>query len=162
MSIPLSLDLSEFIRADSDSRETTDGAATRSSSTSSSNRVERIATGLPESNLATTCSGDNMPRGNQRHSSSYELSSVVVHTGRLGAGHYYCLARLDNSSSCSAGSSSAGCGESRWVKLDDHRVSAIDEQRVLELARGGPSLLDPSASSNAYLLFYTRTSRPGK
>lgn len=155
MSIPLSLDLSEFIRADSDSRETTDGAAKRSSSTSSSNRVERIATGLPESNLATTCSGDNMPRGNMRHSSSYELSSVVVHTGRLGAGHYYCLARLDNSSS-------AGCGESRWVKLDDHRVSAIDEQRVLELARGGPSLLDPSASSNAYLLFYTRTSRPSK
>jgi ubiquitin C-terminal hydrolase len=82
-------------------------------------------------------------------SDEYELSAVVVHAGRLDAGHYFCLARQEVE---------GGDGDSRrvrWVKFNDHVVREVSEEEVLQEARGLQSA-DGSVSSNAYLLFYSR------
>lgn len=54
----------------------------------------------------------------------YDLSSVVVHVGKIDAGHYICYCRRDD----------------QWFKFDDSKVTLASEAQVL--------------SSEAYLLFY--------
>ena len=54
----------------------------------------------------------------------YDLATVVVHVGKMDAGHYLCYCRRDD----------------QWFKFDDSKVTLADERHVLE--------------ADAYLLFY--------
>ena len=54
----------------------------------------------------------------------YDLSCVVVHLGKIDAGHYICYCRRDD----------------QWFKFDDSKVTLAEERQVLE--------------ADAYLLFY--------
>ena len=55
----------------------------------------------------------------------YDLTSVIVHIGKMDAGHYICYCRRDD----------------QWFKFDDNKVTLAAEAQVLDA--------DP------YLLFYT-------
>lgn len=54
----------------------------------------------------------------------YDLSTVVVHIGKIDSGHYVCYCRRDE----------------QWFKFDDNKVTLAPETQVLE--------------QDAYLLFY--------
>ena len=54
----------------------------------------------------------------------YDLSTVVVHVGKIDAGHYICYCRRDD----------------QWFKFDDSKVTLATETQVL--------------NADAYLLFY--------
>ena len=54
----------------------------------------------------------------------YDLSTVVVHVGKMDAGHYLCFCRRDD----------------QWFRFDDSKVTLADEKQVL--------------AADAYLLFY--------
>ena len=54
----------------------------------------------------------------------YDLSTVVVHIGKMDAGHYLCYCRHDD----------------QWFKFNDSKVTLATEQQVL--------------NADAYLLFY--------
>ena len=54
----------------------------------------------------------------------YDLSTVVVHVGKIDAGHYLCYCKRDE----------------QWFKFDDSKVTLADERQVL--------------NADAYLLFY--------
>ena len=54
----------------------------------------------------------------------YDLSTVVVHVGKLDAGHYICYAKRDD----------------QWFKFDDSKVTLASETQVL--------------NADAYMLFY--------
>ena len=54
----------------------------------------------------------------------YDLSTVVVHIGKMDSGHYLCYCRHDD----------------QWFKFDDSKVTLATEQQVLD--------------AEAYLLFY--------
>ena len=54
----------------------------------------------------------------------YDLATVVVHVGKMDAGHYLCYCRRDD----------------QWFRFDDSKVTLADERHVLE--------------ADAYLLFY--------
>lgn len=54
----------------------------------------------------------------------YDLSTVVVHMGKMDAGHYVCYCRRDDT----------------WFKFDDSKVTLATEAQVL--------------NADAYLLFY--------
>ena len=54
----------------------------------------------------------------------YDLSTVVVHVGKMDAGHYICFCRRDD----------------QWFKFDDSKVTLATESQVLD--------------ADAYLLFY--------
>ena len=60
----------------------------------------------------------------------YDLSSVVVHLGKIDAGHYICYCQRDG----------------QWFKFDDSKVTVASEKVVLE--------------AEAYLLFYVIRSLP--
>jgi hypothetical protein len=149
LKVPLAIDLRPFVHEED---------AGFSAETSGSNRSgDRLSSGVQERDAAGSSTAE------------YELTAVVVHTGRLDQGHYYCLARLPSPVSnprSGAASPVQSCykgdmpektgGSSKWVKLDDHRVSELTEAEVLALAEGTASERDPGISSNAYMLFYTR------
>ena len=59
-----------------------------------------------------------------RSSGWYDLSTVVVHIGKMDSGHYLCYCRHDD----------------QWFKFDDSKVTLAAEQQVL--------------NADAYLLFY--------
>ena len=54
----------------------------------------------------------------------YDLSTVVMHVGKMDAGHYLCYCRRDD----------------QWFKFDDSKVTLADESTVLH--------------ADAYMLFY--------
>ena len=54
----------------------------------------------------------------------FDLSAVIVHKGKIDAGHYICYCREGND----------------WFMFDDSKVVLVSESEVLE--------------ANAYLLFY--------
>jgi ubiquitin carboxyl-terminal hydrolase 22/27/51 len=54
----------------------------------------------------------------------YDLSTVVVHMGKIDAGHYICYCKRDN----------------QWFKFDDSKVTLATEVQVM--------------NADAYLLFY--------
>ncbi|MED6161068.1 hypothetical protein PIB30_057290 [Stylosanthes scabra] len=62
----------------------------------------------------------------------YDLYAVVVHSGKLSSGHYYCYVRTD---------------ENNWHKLDDLQVSGVNEEEALD-------------NELAYLLFYAQHGTP--
>ena len=62
----------------------------------------------------------------------YDLSTVVVHVGKIDAGHYICYCRRDDS----------------WFKFDDSKVTLATEAQVLAV--------------DAYLLFYVARSLGGE
>eukprot|EP01084_Bolivina_argentea_P160218 279017_1 len=55
----------------------------------------------------------------------YSLRSIVMHQGRLEKGHYYTYVRRKRQDN-----------EIRWYKLDDNRVSSVEESEVLDDAFG--------------------------
>jgi ubiquitin carboxyl-terminal hydrolase 22/27/51 len=59
------------------------------------------------------------------NSLTYELSSVIVHKGKIDSGHYVSYSREGND----------------WFLFDDSKVVLVSEAEVLD--------------ANAYLLFYT-------
>ena len=61
----------------------------------------------------------------------YDLSSVVVHMGKMDAGHYICYCQRDG----------------QWFKFDDSKVTVASEKTVLD--------------ADAYLLFYLIRSLSG-
>jgi hypothetical protein len=84
----------------------------------------------------------------------YTLSAVVVHEGSLEYGHYWAFVKIK------------GAGHAQWVRCNDQEVVPVDEQVVLQAARGEATLAAGKArlhramgsdafSTNAYLLFYT-------
>lgn len=76
-------------------------------------------------------------------SSSYLLSSVVVHEGSAGFGHYVCYARPDPKKHPNG-----------WLKLNDSAVSDITAREVFSSSFGNKN--QDKYSKNAYMLFYTR------
>jgi ubiquitin C-terminal hydrolase len=79
----------------------------------------------------------------KKSSSSYLLSSVVVHEGSAGYGHYICYARPDPKKYPNG-----------WLKLNDNAVSDISAKDVFETSFGTKN--PDKYSKNAYMLFYTR------
>ena len=80
---------------------------------------------------------------------SYELKSVIIHTGTPEFGHYIALARPHPQ-----------INPDTWIKLDDSRVTSISYQQMCEIAFGGTSYVLPgvpdNASTNAYMLLYEK------
>lgn len=97
-------------------------------------------------------------------SCAYELNSVVVHEGSLNLGHYICLAKTQHERDCTAmhceieGICDMRGKGSQWYMLNDHIVSKISEQEVLDMARGEKfqSADSCATSTNAYMVFYTK------
>ena len=76
-------------------------------------------------------------------STSYLLSSVVVHEGSAGFGHYVCYARPDPKKHPNG-----------WLKLNDNAVSDVSAKDVFQTSFGTKN--PDKYSKNAYMLFYTR------
>lgn len=70
------------------------------------------------------------PPRSERSPGWYDLSSVVVHVGKMDSGHYLCYCKRD--------------GE--WFKFDDSKVTVASEATVL--------------NADAYLLFYVIRNLP--
>lgn len=86
-----------------------------------------------------------LPRASAEDKTSqapYELAAIVVHEGTATRGHYTCFARPDLARAPEA-----------WVRLNDHAVSRVSQETVLEESFGDSDVRGP-ASKNAYLLFY--------
>jgi ubiquitin C-terminal hydrolase len=119
-------------------------------------RADSIAAGLDsvaERSLSSEQDGYAGAPGTPSRGDEYELTAVVVHAGRLDAGHYYCLARHEvGDADTDAGNADQ---RARWVRINDHAVREASVEEVLQEARGAQAA-DNSVSSNAYLLFYTR------
>jgi ubiquitin C-terminal hydrolase len=149
--VPLTLDLSEFCHRDGHHQYRRHGASIDAPGVS---RADSIAAGLDgtavEGSLSSEQDCSVGPSVAPARGDEYELSAVVVHAGRLDAGHYYCLARHEVE-----GGSDGDSRRVRWVRFNDYVVREVSEEEVLQEARGLQSV-DGSVSSNAYLLFYTR------
>ena len=122
---------------------------------SGEDRVAQLAKGIDEKELNTfkgTVYGG-------AEDTKYELTAVVIHVGTLDSGHYYCLKRVKNcTQSTSSASSTPSACKDRWVMCNDEKVLEISEEEALAQAKGNIHPFEPSVSSNAYMLFYTRVS----
>ena len=87
--------------------------------------------GLNGSESNDLLNGSVPPPLSTRSPGWYDLSTVVVHTGKIDGGHYYCYARRDD----------------QWFKFDDSKVTLASEAQVLE--------------AEAYMLFYVVRSLGG-
>ena len=145
MDIPLLLDLTNVTIGISKTAE------------SGEDRVAQLAKGIDEKELNTfkgTVYGGSKD-------AKYELTAVVIHLGTLESGHYYCLKRVKNDSQLASSASSKSratpsASKDRWVMCNDEEVLDISEEEALAQAKGKIHPFDPSVSSNAYMLFYTR------
>lgn len=69
-------------------------------------------------------------------SHEYHLSAVVMHVGGPAAGHYYAYVRAPSEVKVALkGKETKKC--TKWVKLDDQRVTEVSEAEVLRDAFGG-------------------------
>ena len=102
--------------------------------------VPKIDTSSPE--IGTNSNNDSLKN---KDKADYQLSSVVVHEGSAGFGHYICYARPDPKKT-----------PEKWLKLNDQIVSESNFKEVCEVAFG--SNKSEKFSRNAYLLFYSRNS----
>lgn len=97
----------------------------------------------------TSLSGDSSNVESTDPNMSYELKSVIIHTGTPEFGHYIALARPQPASNPDS-----------WIKLDDNRVTEISYQQMCEIAFGGTAYMLPGvpdhASTNAYMLLYEK------
>jgi len=98
---------------------------------------------------------DDSPEKNRDH--TYELFSVLVHSGDLSGGHYYAFMRPE-------------AGSDQWYKFDDERVYKVKERDAVEENYGGTTddkkskyfWLNSSGHNlykkftNAYMLLYIR------
>eukprot|EP01065_Artemidia_motanka_P005156 TRINITY_DN1246_c2_g1_i1.p1 TRINITY_DN1246_c2_g1~~TRINITY_DN1246_c2_g1_i1.p1 ORF type:complete len:1201 (+),score=329.76 TRINITY_DN1246_c2_g1_i1:76-3678(+) len=124
------VDLTEFVEPDSGADAVVDGEASaqKPESTPPDRDIRREDT---TDTLHPTGPVDNR----------YELHSVMVHSGSIDFGHYYCYVRTDN-------------GED-WLKFDDTTVYHVSESEAIEGTFGSDKYMRHSNSS-AYLLIYIR------
>ena len=118
---PVSLDLTPY--------------SSSSSSKSKTNGSDKPTNGTVDDDS----SAKNESTNNRR--AVYELSSVVVHKGKIDNGHYISYSRQRNSYA-SEGEESGGDedGEDEWFRFDDSMVVQVEEREVL--------------GAEAYMLFY--------
>lgn len=129
-----------------------------------SNEIQKIHEMKDKDDHDTSIISTSCINNSTNNLGKYRLQSVVIHKGSIDHGHYYTLAKiypqpdiLDEENS-----------KAYWVKLDDNRVSRMDEESVLIEATGEERIPQPNSkslyekfvgadpiSSNAYLLFYT-------
>ena len=157
--VPLKISLSEFLFNPSHLSDT--GAF--SSTCSSSNIPSAGIASVSSSSTHLNYEGDNVdfPRlAGVESCCDYELSSIVLHEGSLNSGHYVCLARTNQQSARGKQCGNEGNKDvytgNKWVMLDDHIVSEVTEQQVLDMARGKKFPSTDGSSSNAYMVFYTK------
>lgn len=60
----------------------------------------------------------------------YHLHAILVHSGSLNSGHYYCFIRPDISAM-------GDDGKPLWYKFDDKIVTKVDQEVAFEVAKGG-------------------------
>jgi ubiquitin carboxyl-terminal hydrolase 7 len=73
----------------------------------------------------------------------YDLYGVVVHSGELSGGHYFCFLKPSSSE--------------WWLKFDHGRVVPVVEREVLHNGYGGNEV--GGRPTSAYALFYLRRTR---
>ena len=66
----------------------------------------------------------------------YALTALVIHQGSIEQGHYFTLAKLDNTNDSANGQCEGRDQPGQWVQCNDHQVSRMSEQAVLKLAKG--------------------------
>ncbi|KAH7100498.1 hypothetical protein BKA62DRAFT_706491 [Auriculariales sp. MPI-PUGE-AT-0066] len=83
------------------------------------------------------------PSADQSQSWVYTLTGVVVHSGNLTGGHYYCYLKPSR--------------ETRWLKFDDDRVTPASDREVFADNFGGTPLDGQTQKlTSAYVLVYMR------
>jgi ubiquitin carboxyl-terminal hydrolase 22/27/51 len=87
--------------------------------------------GLPQGVEPIDADPSNITPLHPRSQGWFDLSTVVVHHGKINAGHYICYCRRDD----------------QWFKFDDSKVTLATEAQVLD--------------AEAYMLFYVARSLGG-
>ena len=179
--MPLTLSLDQYTKQANSVPSGLHGGVSTDGSTdgsTSGDRAEDIARSVDERELhspssASTTSTNNYASAFTNSSVysniTYELSAVVVHVGSLDSGHYYTISKVyDNITNNTSGANTSSYTSSegsadvngvpyKWLKFNDDKVSELSEEDVLIEARGGVHVYNHKVSSNAYMLFYTRT-----
>lgn len=136
---PTELDMSPWLKRPPNTPTGTDSAASVPSSSTTS----------ADSDDADTADGFDSSEKHRR----YRLSAIVMHVGGPAAGHYYAYVRVPKPLSSAAlpplespglgerdgkvPRGNGGAGRTRWIKLDDQRVTEVSEAEVLRDAFGG-------------------------
>ncbi|KAK8894640.1 hypothetical protein M9Y10_023077 [Tritrichomonas musculus] len=81
-----------------------------------------------------------------KRNNTYLLFAIIVHSGSIASGHYYCYIRPN-------------FDDQQWYKFDDANVTTANLSDVLANNFGGPSSTLPSSQNktySAYMLIYVR------
>ncbi|XP_078000160.1 ubiquitin carboxyl-terminal hydrolase 47-like [Glandiceps talaboti] len=149
MTFPEILDLSQFITEDhqnkSDAESNTDSGAENEDSCHSNNSSDCQEDGVDEGiDIEQSASGEtNHQPTNQ---CTYELFSIMVHSGSAAGGHYYAYIKSFT--------------DGQWYCFNDQHVSPITQDDIRKTYGGavgshrGYYLSAYSSSTNAYMLLY--------